>query len=259
MKANMKTLLVALAGLSSFAVAGAAFADCVDGNLSAWSAPSFGGGDSAVHVVAGGYDGSACKMAVNLGDNGTAHGQVRDDSPNNETRYRAQFIFDPVNLNAANGTNQSIIFLANSNLIYKNRLALVKMLYSGSGGGTKRVFIIGACDNDATQNQCQAIVTLPNQTGPNRIEVDLTVGANGVGALRYWVNDAATTGLLDASGISIPLTGGNAGWVGVKTVFMGMSTPTLNFRSAVAGNGQNVDKVVFFDQFDSRRQTFIGH
>jgi hypothetical protein len=255
MKANMKTLLVALAGLSSFAVAGAAFADCVDGNLSAWSAPSFGGGDSNVHVVAGGYDGSACKMAVNLGDNGAAHGQVRDDSPNNETRYRAQFIFDPTNLNSTNGTNQAIIFLANSAAFYQNRLALVKILYSG--GASKRVAIIGACDNAPTQNQCQTILTLPNQTGPNRIEVDLTVGANGVGALRYWVNDAATTGLLDASGISIPITGGNAGWVGVKTVFLGMTSPTLNFRSVGAGN--NVDKVVFFDQFDSRRQTFIGH
>ncbi len=111
----------------------------------------------------------------------------------------------------------------------------------------------------ASQNQCQTAVNLPNQTGPNRIEFDLTVGANGVGALRYWVNDAATTGLTDGAGIPITITGGNAGWVGVKTVFMGMTTPTLNFRSAVAGNGQNVDKVVFFDQFDSRRQTFIGH
>ncbi len=235
MKSNMKTLLVALAGLSSFGVAGAAFADCVDGNLSAWSGTSIGGGDSNVHVVAGGYDGSACKMQINMGDNGAGHGQVRDDSPNNETRYRAQFIFDPVNLNGANGTNQVAIFLANSAAFYQNRLALVKILYSGAGGGTKRIVIIGACDNAPTLFQCQTIVNLPNQTGPNRIEFDLTVGANGVGALRYWVNDAATTGLLDASGISIPITGGNAGWVGVKTVFMGMTSPSLNFRSVVSG------------------------
>src|SRR6187399_325279 len=113
MKSNIKSLVLALAGLSSFGVAGSAFADCLDSSLSAWSSAgaSIGGGDSAVHVVAGGYDGSSCRMVVNLGDNGTAHGQVRDDSPNNETRYRAQFIFDPVNLNGTNGTNQAAIFL----------------------------------------------------------------------------------------------------------------------------------------------------
>jgi len=256
MKSNIKTLLLSLAGLSSFGVAGAAFADCVDGNLSAWSGTSLGGGDSNVHVVAGGYDRSACKMQINIGDNGAGHGQVRDDSPNNETRYRAQFIFDPVNLSGANGTDQVAIFLANSAAFHDNRLALVKILYSGTGGGIKRVFFIGACENPP-QNQCQVGVDLPNQTGPNRLEFDLTVGANGVGALRYWVNDAATTGLTDAAGISIPITGGNAGWVGVKTVFMGMTSPTANFRSVSAGN--NVDKLVFYDQFDSRRQTFIGH
>jgi hypothetical protein len=256
MKSNIKTLVLALAGLSSFAVAGSAFAAlCPGGSLAAWSAPSVGGGDSAVSVVDGGYDGTTCRMQVNLGDNGAAHGQVRDDSPNAEARYRAQFIFDPSQLNFTNGTNQAIIFLANSGGLFKNRLALVKILYSG--GSSRRLAIVGACDNQATQNQCQTILALPNQTGPNRIEFDLTVGAAGTGALRYWVNDAATTGLTDGAGVTIPILGGNAGWVGVETVFMGMTSPTRQFRNVADGN--NVDKLVWFDQFDSRRQTFIGH
>jgi len=257
MKSKIKTLVLALAGLSAFGVAGSAFAVCDATGLAAWSAPSVGGGDSAVSVVTGGYDGSSCRMQVNLGDNGTAHGQVRDDTPNNETHYRAQFIFDPVNLSGANGTNQAAIFLANAPGFFKNRLALVKITYTGSGAGTKRIAIIGACDNQPSLNQCQAPVDLPNQAGPNRIEIDLTVGGPGVGALRYWVNNASTTGLTDASGIAIPITGGNLGWVGVNTIFMGMTSPSLNFRNVAAGN--NVDKLVFFDQFDSRRQTFIGH
>ncbi len=263
MKSKVKMLVLALAGLASLGVASGAFAACDNTSLSAWSGSSVGGGDSAILVVPGGYDGSACKLQINLGNNGAGHGQVRDDSPQNETRYRAQFIFDPVNLNGANGTSQSAIFLANSAAVHDNRLALVKMIYSGSGGGSKRVVIIAACENAATQNQCQTAVDLPNQTGPNRIEIDLTVGASGVGALRYWVNDAATTGLLDANGIAIPITGGNAGWVGVKTVFLGMTSPSLNFRSVAVGQRRQAGflRPVRFAPSDIYRtlMTFVGH
>jgi len=256
---SLKTLMLAVAGLAGFGIAGSAFAQCDATNLSAWSAQSVGGGTSALSIVAGGYDSSACKMQSALGDNGAAHAQVRDDSPANETRYRAQFIFDPTNLSGANGTNQAVVFLANSNAVHQNRLQMVKIVFAGSGGGTKRIFIVGACENAASQFNCQAAVNLPVQNGPNRIEVDVTAGASGVGALRYWVNDAATTGLQDADGVTIALTGGNSGWVGVDTVFMGMTSPSANYRSAAAGNGNNVGKAAFFDQFDSRRQTFIGH
>ena len=259
---QMKALALATLGLGGLVMAGSAFAQScptgitvTDTPAGAWSAKSVNGGanPSLLSIVPGGYDSTSCKLQSTLGNSGAAVAQVRDDSPQNELRYRAQFIFDPTNLSGASGNNQALIFLANAASAHNNILPMVKIQFAGSGGGTttsgKRIFIFGACETNGT---CGTPVTLPNQTGPNRIEIDLTVSASGT--LRYWVNDASTTGLLDGNPTgTITLAGGNAGWTGVKTVYMGMSSPTSNYRSV------NTNVNAWFDQFDSRRQTFIGH
>jgi hypothetical protein len=259
MNAKMKVLSLALIGLCGYA--GSALAACPAGPAiaqgGAWFAAPVGGGTSAISIVTPGYDGTACKLQVSLGNNGLAHAQVQDNSPNNEVRYRAQFIFDPTNLSGANGTNQAPIFTANAAAVHSGTLSLVKITFAGSGGGStsagKRLFI-AAVDQGAVGGFANAVVPLPTQSGPNRIEIDLQVGAAGTGQLRYWVNDAATTGLSDSSPTgTIALTGGNTGWVGVKNVFLGLTSPTVNYRAV------NTDLNAWFDQFDSRRQTFIGH
>ncbi|MEP6605877.1 MAG: hypothetical protein ABJA60_07135, partial [Nitrosospira sp.] len=243
---------LALVGLCGYA--GSAMAcPAVPG---AWSAAPVGGGASALAFVAGGYDATACRMQSTLANNGAAHAQVQDNSPTAETRYRAQFIFDPANLSGANGTNQAVIFLGNAAALHNGTLSPVKVTFAGTGGGTttsgKKVFISAGCEGAG--GFCSSTVTLPNQTGPNRIEFDLVIGASGTGALRYWVNNASDTGMTDAIPLgTIPVTGGNAGWVGVETAFLGMTSPSTNYRTANSGLS------AFFDQFDSRRQTFIGH
>lgn len=254
MNTKMKVLSLALVGLCGYA--GSAMATCPAGpdqaNGGAWSALNVGGGTSSATVVTGGYDGTECKLQSQVANNGAARASVRDDSPANETRYRAQFIFDPSALSGANGANQATIFLANAQAAHNTVLNLVKITFAGSGGGStssgKKLFIAAACE---TGGICSTQVPLPNQTGPNRIEVDLTVGASG--ALRYWVNDAATTGITEASGVTLALTGGNAGWVGVKQAYLGVASPSVSYR------GTNAGVNAWFDQFDSRRQTFIGH
>jgi len=255
MNTKMKVLSLALIGLCGYA--GSAMA-CPAGpdiaNGGAWSAVSIGGGASAASITTPGYDGSNCKLQSALGNNGAAHAQVRDDTPANEPRYRAQFVFDPTNLSGANGTNQAVVFLGNAAALHNTTLSPVKITFGGTGGGStttgKKVFISAGCE--AAGGFCSTSVTLPNQTGPNRIEFDLTIGASGT--LRYWVNDAATTGLSDATPTgSITVTGGNAGWVGVETAYLGMTSPSSNYRTVNTGAN------AFFDQFDSRRQTFIGH
>ena len=79
------------------------------------------------------------------------------------------------------------------------------------------------------------------------------MGANGVATFKYWVaavGDSISEG--NPTG-SITLTGGNAGWVGVDTAFLGLSSPSLTYRA------NNTGANAWFDEFDSRRQTFIGN
>jgi hypothetical protein len=249
MNTKMKTLAMAVVGLVGFGAAGAAMAQCPASLVPPWSATFIGGGTSAASSVTGGYDGTSCKLSSALGNSGTARAQVRDDTPASETRYRAQFIIDPTGLSGAGGTNQANVFLANAPTIFNGVLPLVRMQFTGSGAGTKRLNILAACNNGGT-NICIGQVNLPVQAGPNRIEIDLQVGAGGT--LRYWASDLATVTSDGSPTGSVTLTGGNAGWVGVDTVFLGLASPTSAFRTA------NTGSVAFFDQFDSRRQTFIG-
>ena len=258
MNTKMKLLSLAVVGLFGFA--GSAMAACPAGpdtaSGGAWSAKSVGGGTSALSIVTPGYDSSECKLQVSLGNNGIAHAQVRDDTPANETHYRAQFIFDAGALSGANGTNQAPIALVNSAAAHGGTLSIVKISFAGTGGGStttgKRVFL-AAADEGVPGGFTTAALNLPNQTGANRIEIDLVIGGAGT-QMRYWVNDVATTGLSDSTPTgSITLVGGNTGWVGVDTVFLGLTSPTINYRAV------NTDVNAFFDQFDSRRNTFIGH
>lgn len=252
MNTKMKVLSLAVVGLFGFA--GAAMAACPAGPT-AWTGSFVNGSGSAISIQTPGYDSTECKLQSTLGNNGAAQAQVYDDTPANEPHYRAQFIFDAGQLSGNNGANSASIFVANPAAPFGGVLNTVKVIFSGSGGGSvssgKRVFFRVACQGGAGSTCGSAAVPLPNQTGPNRIEIDLTVGASGT--FRYWVNDAATTGITEASGVAVTLTGGNAGWVGVDRAVMGMAAPSVSYRSI------NTGLSAYFDQFDSRRQTFIGH
>ncbi|MCW5577752.1 MAG: hypothetical protein KIS89_03845 [Dokdonella sp.] len=257
MNAKMKVLSLALVGM--FGYVGGAIAACPTGPTTAeggaWTAKFVSGGSSSMSIATPGLDGSECKLRVSLGNNGLAQAQVMDDTPANEPHYRAQFLFDAGALTGANGASQAVIFAANAPAVYGGLLQLVKVNFSGSGGGSttagKRIIIRTACAGGAGSLCGSAPITLPNQTGVNRIEFDLVVGATG--ALRFWVTDGAASGGTDASPTgTITVTGGNAGWTGVDKAYMGLSTPTAAFRSG------NADTNAFFDRFDSRRQTFIG-
>ena len=250
MNTKMKKLSLAVLGLTGFAFAGAAMAQCPASLSPPWSGTNIGGGTSAASSVTGGYAGTTCRLSSTLGNNGAARAQVRDDTPASETRYRAQFLFDPTSMSGTNGTNQADIFLANAPAAFNGLLRLVQVKFSGSGAGTKRILFNAACNNGTT-NVCSAVLDLPTQAGPNRIEIDLTVGASG--SLRYWVTPIATATTDGSPTGTLALTGGNAGWVGVDQIYLGLASPSAQYRT------QNAAGVGYFDQFDSRRQTFIGN
>jgi len=251
MNSKMKTLSLAVLGFVGFGAAGAAVAACPASLTPPWTALNVGSGGAATSVT-GGYDSTECRLQSALGTSGASRAQVRDDTPANETRYRAQFIFDASSLSGAGGTNQADIFLANAPAANNGLLRLIQGKFLGAGAGTKRVQLIAACNNGGTSKCLGTVENLPNQTGPNRIEFDLTVGA--AGTLKYWISDATGPAPAEASTTgTITITGGNAGWVGVDQAYLGLPSPSPAFRAANAGaNG-------YFDQFDSRRQTYIGH
>lgn len=253
MNTKMKTLSLALVGLAGFGFAGAAAAGgtCPGSPSPPWTTLHVGGGASAGAVVAGGYDGTSCKFQSALGDNGNARAMVQDSTPADEPRYRAQFIFDPSNLAGTNGNEQAIVFFANTGTAVDGTLATLRVIYAGSGAGTKRLIFAASCNNGTT-GLCFSQFDLPVPNGPNRIEVDLQTGANGVAYMDYWVSALATATTEASPSGSVVITGGNAARGGVEDVFLGMNGSTATYRSLNTGAN------TWFDQFDSRRTTFIG-
>lgn len=233
----------ALLGLGALAFASSAFAQCPSSPVPPWTAQATIGG-GAVAITSGGYDGTSCKMTarINAPASGFATAAVRDDTPVSEPRYRAQFLVNTSELVSFGGFQAVQLFNANSNTEANGTAQLIRIaLIAGPS-----INIIASCDNAGSGFICQS-GAIPLAAGTNRIEFDLSVGASGT--LSYWVNNtnsATPTG-------SVTLTGGNAAWVGVDLAFLGLAAATSSFRAQQVGNP------IHFDEFDSRRQTFIGN
>ena len=98
---KMKLLALGLLGLGGFAVAGSAAAACPT-TPDAWTSNTATQG--TLSVVAGGYDGSSCKLSASLNQNSLlfAKAFVTDTSPSDEPHYRAQFLVDTTEMSAMN-------------------------------------------------------------------------------------------------------------------------------------------------------------
>jgi hypothetical protein len=250
---SIKNLMLAMAGLAGFALAGSAFAQCSNTNLNAWSSQSVIQG--AITVVGPGMNSTACEMQVAFTAAGAsliAKAFVIDTSPVDEPRYRARFYVDTTNITG--GTNvlyQSRIFSAagTSTLAgVQNDMVEVVLVGTSAGNGPTVRFLVA----DANVAGDYAIInaTLPNPKGQNYIEFDLQKGAPG--SFRYWVT-AAGTASSDGSPTGTLAIGDNTKWTGVTQANLGLLTASGQYRANATAT-QNL----FLDEFDSRRQTFIG-
>ena len=242
MNTKMKTLSMAVLGLVGFAAAGAAMAQTCPTSLSPpWSSTSSLGG--SLSSVAGGLDGSNCKLAASITINGPGvNAFVRDNTPANEQRYRAQFIINADALGAVTSIQSAKIFGGSTDTPANGVTDNIRMsLFGNLAGTTKILGVTTPCAGQAG-NICSA--TTPLVAGNNTIEVDWVKGA--AGTLKVWVNSNA-----EASQ-TLTLTGDSSAWGGVDFATLGLSTPSPGFRSG------HLNQVVNFDRFDSRRQTFIG-
>ena len=253
MNTKMKTLAMAVVGLVGFGAAGAAMAQCPASLSPPWSATLVTGTGSNASSVTGGFDSTACKLRAAIGQGTNANGKaaVLDQTPANETRYRAQFIIDASGIGLTQSNRAAIAF----NVLGGTPPAggtnnMLQVFLRGNGSGAALRFLVG--DTAQASFYRTIDVPLPNQAGANRVEIDLTVGA-GTGSLRYWVTDAAAS-TTDGSPTGTSTTLANSGWTGVDQITLGLGGASGQWRANFTSTSY-----VFFDQFDSRRQTFIGH
>jgi len=272
---RMKALSLAVLSLAGLGMAGSAFAcptavttkgTTIPGGGGAWT-QQFIANDATLDIVAPGLNGTGCALAISLGAAGNSRAAVQDNSPTAEQRYRARFYIDLNNLiTSPNGFGSS------------NRTAIIFRVNDASGPGAFTsdqlgIRIAGGATpsfrfvtSDANQASGATAITVPFPASANnvyRVEFDMQVGtgatntANGCqampatgGCIRYWVTDAATV-TTDAAPTG-SATINNSGWSGVETAFFGLQAGSPGIRSSNAGI------VIKEDEFDSRRQTFIG-
>lgn len=265
-----RALLVAGLSLAGLWMAGNAVATCptipattnTPGGGGAWSSQTVN--HATFGNAATGLAGTSCALSVAIasGAQSNARGFVTDNSPQGESRYRARFYINTAQLTNLVAANQQVdiadVLAASGPIGVGTTEVEVKLV----GGSPLQVDFVVA---DSTQpNNYQTVgYVFPNAGGNYRIEFDLQQGSatsancNSVtpvgGCFRYWVNDAGAASA-DASPTGyIAVT--NTGWSGAKQFNMGLFATNTKFRTATTNP---LDQPLILDEFDSRRQTFIG-
>jgi hypothetical protein len=267
---QMKALALAMLGLGGLVMAGTASAACTNTTpFAAWSSwngvKNLGAQGGGVTVAGNGLNGTSCSMASSFniatlpGSNG-AQAIVYDNSPQLEQTYRFRFYIDPTNIAANLSTTKTVyIFQALStsphgSVTPTNRVVAMELL--GQGGNVTLATLAGCSSGDnQVGNLCRATnnLTLPSPfTNGIRVEGQVTIGTAGTGKVNVWIGSNVNPASPDAT-INVDNSAwGTANTDGVKQAAMGLFGTTPVFRS------NNNNQTVLFDEFDSRRQTFIG-
>jgi hypothetical protein len=267
---QMKALALAMLGLGGLLMAGSAAAACptipattsTPGGGGAWSSQTVN--TATFGNAATGLNGTSCALsvAINPGAFSNARGLVTDNSPQNEARYRARFYLNTQSLTnfvAANQQADIMTVLAGSSPAGVSTTEVEVRLVGGSTIGV--TFVVA--DSGSPNNYQTVGVLVPNTGGNYRVEFDLQQGSatgancNSVtptgGCFRYWVSDAATASADASPTGAIAVT--NTGWSGAKQANLGLFATNTKFRT---GTPNPLGQALILDEFDSRRQTFIG-
>lgn len=236
--------ILAIGALAAFGFASSAFAQCPASPTPPWTAVSTVAG--AVAIAQGGYDGTSCRLDARItGNLGSASAFVRDDTPADEASYRAQFLINVDNLTGLNSTQNARVFVATTAAPANGVPDLVALTVFGNAAGTNKVLGIATACASSPTGRCSTTVPLTGgNAGVHRVEIAWTKG--GAGQLRVWVNNTN-----EATPSSTQNVDNNA-WGGVDSAALGLAAPTAGFRSVQA------NRDVGFDEFDSRRTSFIG-
>lgn len=240
-----KILKITSLCVASF-VAFNANAQCDVANLSAWSSIKNPAGN--LDVTAGSaMGGSTCGLEVttSVQNTGADKHHVQDDSPATEQRYRAAFCLDPNNIALpTSGTYRRLKFhmaqcggtagCANFDIVQ------MKLQNLTAGDYSLKTFVRDL--NTATAGNKLKFDIDIDDAAPSRVEYDLDL-ANGT--FRVWVNATAEsdTPVVDVSGLDL------ADWEGVNQARLGFMDKGINVTPS---------QTYSIDDFESRRQTFIG-
>ncbi|MCU7375994.1 hypothetical protein [Tahibacter amnicola] len=247
---KIKALSAAVLGLASM-YAGSAFAQCAASFVQptgAWSGSQVIGG-GAFSINAPGLGGTGCKVnfRYNAGAGALASAIARDDSPTAEGRYRSRFKINASAITGLSGLQKTQLFTANSNTAFPAAGGSLQVLrISLIPGGANGTVSVVAATNDPANGYVSLPFTAPLAAGENTIETEVVIGGAGTGKVNVWVNNATAgtpTGTINVN---------NSGWVGIDTALLGLADSTPPFRTTQAGRD------IAFDEFDSRRSTFIG-
>jgi len=240
MNTKMKVLSLALVGLCGYA--GSAMAVCPTDPAQptgAWSSKSVLGG--ALTVSTPGYETTECKLDASITSATFGSAYVRDDSPASEPHYRARFLVDTDALTGLNSLQSVRLLSANTETPYLSIGETVRVSVFGNLAGTAQSLAIAAGCEGATSNLCSTNVPLTG-TSPHVVQIEWIKGTTGT--INIWV-DNGVEGTPTAT-----IAGNTNGWV-VDYAVLGLSTSSPGYRAS------QLNKVVSFDQFDSRRTTFI--
>jgi hypothetical protein len=247
-----KILIAIFVGVTTLPALAACPSDPLRANGGAWSAKSVI--QASMNVVSGGLVGTACRLQVGFATSPStiAKAFVSDTSPRVEPRYRARFYIDTteVSVLGVSGATLRIFSVAGSSYPNGGRSDMVDVTLVGAQPAPFVKFDVADITAKGLYNT--VIVPLPVSRGANRIEIDLSVGKNNPNGLRYWVN-AAGDGSTDANPTGVLAIADNTAWGGINQANLGAITASTIYLTTTSPLQH-----LYFDEFNSRRQSFIG-
>lgn len=219
--------------------------NCDNTNLTAWSNFQDNG---HVNVTAeSAMAATSCGITIGVSHSGKSF--VADTNPNNEQRYRVRMYVDPNSASIpTSGTDRRIKFhnaQCTSGAPACQNTGVVQFKLENTAGGYNIVGFVrdlNSSGNAQTGVGFKNKFDVPLSDAPNAIEYDLDMAA---GTFKLWVDATSESDPLtvDLSGLDL------SAWEGIHEARLGMVNTPVNIATSES---------VFVDEFESRRQTFIG-
>lgn len=216
-------------------------------------------------LSAGTVNGGLCKFDVGVTAAAARpdRARVQDRTPADETRYRARFLVNVDSLGTMGPGQRVKLFNVQSTVdpdaagqAASIGMVLVRLQGNPDGSGGRGIIVRGGNFTGQTAPFAAFNDTafIPLAAGTNRVELDLQVAAANTGSLRIWVN-SSTEGSPTASLNALNLIPWNPG---VTQVNLGLIEPTFDYINGAGAFTSKAGIRYSVDEFESRRQTFIG-